>query len=106
MQPAGARLASKASAAGLAFGDEAFRSLAEADVEPSEVFFHKYYSLAAQRSKPVKKIKRKAGSDDEDADESDGSSDSEADMGAQPTHVLNSRQEFVHLLWKGTVDVS
>lgn len=92
MQPAGARLPSKASAAGLAFGDEAFRSLAEADVEPSEVFFHKYYSLAAQRSKPVKKIKRKAGSDDEDADESDGSSDSEADMGAHLTDVLKTRQ--------------
>lgn len=46
MQPAGARPGGRAGAtAALSFGDEAFQSLAEADVEPSDVFFHKYDSL-------------------------------------------------------------
>lgn len=59
--------------------------------KPLDVSIHRYYSLAAQRAKPAgRKIKKKAGSDDEG--DSDASSDSEADMGALPAGAANLSQ--------------
>ena len=60
---------------------ESLAAVAEADVEPSEVFFHKYFALAAQKAA---KQGRPAGAARADGE----SSDSEADIGALLAFVL------------------
>ena len=63
-------------------GPKSLAAVAEADVEPSDVFFHKYFALAAQAG--AKQGKEKA------RGEGDESSDSEADIGAPHAGDVNA----------------
>ena len=56
---------------------ESLAAVGEADVEPSEVFFHRHFALAAQKAAKQGRAGAKARADGE-------SSDSEADIGALP----------------------
>ena len=71
-------------AAAVAPGTAEFAALAEERVDPSEVFFHRFYANKAEGKSGKKKAadKKKAGNDDDDADDDDlggGGSESESD---------------------------
>ena len=59
---------------------ESLAAVAEADVEPSEVFFHRHFALAAQKAAKQGRPGAAARTDGE-------SSDSEADIGARPAFL-------------------
>ena len=58
-----------------ALAPESLAAVAEADVEPSDVFFHKYFALAAQKGAKAGRAAGKARAEGEE------STDSEADIG-------------------------
>jgi ribosome biogenesis protein MAK21 len=61
-------------------GTAEFAALAESEVDPSEVFFHRYYSAReAAGADGKRKKKKKAGDAGEDGDEGDEGDDSESD---------------------------
>ena len=61
-------------------GTREFAALAETEVDPSEVFFHRYYSARAEGADGKKKKKKKKGEDlDGDGDDGDGDSASDDD---------------------------
>jgi hypothetical protein len=66
-----------------ALGPASLAAVAEADVEPSDVFFHKYFALAARTGAKASKEKARK--------EGDESSDSEADIGALGSPCCRSR---------------
>lgn len=68
MQPLIARTPAKS---GADLSSEAFATLAESQVNPADLFFHKYYNLSAVRARKALAKKRKR--DGEDNDDSDGS---------------------------------
>jgi ribosome biogenesis protein MAK21 len=82
MQPllGAAAAADKADRGLAALGSDAFAALAQAQVEPSELFFHKFYSLKGTKPKG-KKVKAKKGEEgDGSSDDGEGGSDSD-DLG-------------------------
>jgi hypothetical protein len=82
MQPVGGR---KSGSADAAVGTDAFVALAETDITPDDLFFHKYYSLQAaggpRRRQQQKKKKKRHASDSEASDDDDSSDDSDAEIG-------------------------
>jgi ribosome biogenesis protein MAK21 len=87
MQPLlGAAAAADKADRGLAeLGSEAFAALAEAQVDPSELFFHKFYSLKGTKPK-AKKVKAKrdeegSGSSSDEGDGDGGDSDDLGELG-------------------------
>jgi len=78
---------------------ESLAAVAEADVEPSEVFFHKYFALAAQKAAKQGRASNAARADGE-------SDDSEADIGTLPASLLaacsNSAAAHGHAVESGS----
>ena len=71
-----------AAATAVAPGTAEFAALTEAEVEPSDVFFHRYYANKSE-SKKAKKKRDDDGSDDE-ASEDESEEDDSSSRGTRP----------------------
>jgi hypothetical protein len=67
-----------AATAAVAPGTAEFASLTEAEVEPSDVFFHRYYANKSETKKAKKKKRDAEGSDDEGSDDEEEEDDDAA----------------------------
>eukprot|EP00877_Chromochloris_zofingiensis_P004219 jgi/Chrzof1/13799/Cz08g12250.t1 len=79
MQPLSARLPPAAGATAAQVGSEAFAALAQAQVAPADMFFHKFYAL--KTSGPAKKKKKPSKADASDSEDMSSDEGGRDDMG-------------------------
>lgn len=74
----------------LTVGSSEFAALAEAEVPPDEVFFHRFFTAKRQAGSEGRKSRNKKRSSEDDGEES---SDEDSDDGSESGHELDSEEE-------------